>query len=62
MLQAALFVDAGQAWNSYSGTPPRMKVAYGAGLRLDTPLGIMRLDYGIGEKGGGTFFSIGPSF
>jgi outer membrane protein insertion porin family len=62
MLQAALFVDAGQAWNSNEGGIPRLKVGFGAGLRLDTPLGIMRLDYGVGEKGGGTFFSIGPSF
>jgi len=62
MLQGAFFVDAGQAWRNAQGQPDRLKVGYGAGLRLDTPLGIMRFDYGIGERGGGVFFSIGPSF
>lgn len=62
MLQGAFFVDAGQAWKNAEGQPDRFKVGYGAGLRLDTPLGIMRFDYAIGEKGGGMFFSIGPSF
>lgn len=61
-LQAALFVDAGQAWNGNEGGPGKLKVGYGAGLRIDTPLGMMRLDYGIGEKGGSTFFSLGPAF
>jgi outer membrane protein insertion porin family len=43
-LQAALFVDAGQAWKASAGNPSPLKYGYGAGLRLDTPLGIMRLD------------------
>ncbi|NLN18504.1 MAG: BamA/TamA family outer membrane protein [Firmicutes bacterium] len=62
MLQGAVFVDVGQAWKSTQGAPQSLKVGYGVGLRLDTPLGIMRFDYGIGERGGGLFFSIGPSF
>ncbi|MGI6544227.1 MAG: BamA/OMP85 family outer membrane protein [Limnochordia bacterium] len=61
-LQAALFVDVGQAWNKDDGFPDSVKIGYGAGLRLDTPLGIMRLDYGIGEQGGRFTFGIGPSF
>lgn len=61
-LQAALFVDVGQAWNKADGFPSSVKIGYGAGLRLDTPLGIMRLDYGIGEQGGRFTFGIGPSF
>ena len=61
-LQAAVFVDGGQAWNKADGTPSGLKIGYGLGLRIQTPLGIMRLDYGIGEKGGQMYFSLGPSF
>jgi outer membrane protein insertion porin family len=61
-LQAAVFVDVGQAWNKADGFPDSVKVGWGAGLRLDTPLGIMRLDYGIGDQGGRFTFGIGPAF
>ncbi|HHW09640.1 MAG TPA: BamA/TamA family outer membrane protein [Firmicutes bacterium] len=61
-VQAAIFLDGGQAWHSAKGAPGPVKWGYGIGLRVETPLGIMRLDYGIGEKGGQTYFSLGPSF
>jgi len=31
-------------------------------VRFDTPIGPVRLDYGIGEDGGQTYFSIGQTF
>ncbi len=61
-LQAVLFVDGGQAWDNTKSSAPGMKWGYGLGLRIQTPLGIMRLDYGIGEKGGQAYFSLGPAF
>jgi outer membrane protein insertion porin family len=61
-LQAVFFVDGGQAWSGTGAPPEPLKWGYGAGLRINTPIGIMRLDYGIGENGGQTHFSLGPSF
>jgi outer membrane protein insertion porin family len=46
---AYLFLDAGRVWED-----PEMKeykFGFGFGLRMSTPLGIIRLDYGIGEEG-----------
>jgi len=62
-VQGVVFADAGRAFKagdsiSLSG----LKLGYGVGVRLDTPLGVIRIDYGIGEGGGRTYFSIGPAF
>src|SRR5690606_39734687 len=62
-VQGVVFADAGRAFKagdsiSLSG----LKLGYGVGVRLDTPLGGIRIDYGIGEGGGRTYFSIGPAF
>ncbi|MBP5719226.1 MAG: BamA/TamA family outer membrane protein, partial [Abditibacteriota bacterium] len=34
----------------------------GLGLRINTPIGNLRLDYGHGSEGGRTHFSIGHAF
>ncbi len=70
-LKGVLFMDVGDAWGgNYSnvslegfkqtGFQPRVGV--GLGIRVGTPLGPIRLDYGIGSEGGRTHFSIGNVF
>jgi outer membrane protein insertion porin family len=70
-LKGVLFLDAGDAWGgSYSnvnitgfkqsGFKPHFGV--GLGIRVGTPLGPIRLDYGFGDEGGRTHFSIGNVF
>jgi outer membrane protein insertion porin family len=66
VFQGVFFYDWGDAWNS--GSPPFDKfiTGWGPGVRVNTPLGPIRLDYGI--KGGHAFgeglmhFSIGQAF
>jgi len=61
--QLVVFGDAGYAWAL--DEPMRfdeIKFGYGVGLRFETPIGPIRLDYGIGEEGGQTYFSIGQTF
>ena len=70
-LKGVLFMDIGDAWGgSYdnvsipgftqNGFQPHLGV--GLGIRVNTPIGPLRLDYGIGDEGGRTHFSIGPTF
>ena len=70
-LTGVFFTDVGDAWGGgYSavniagfhqkGFTPH--VGIGLGIRVRTPLGPIRLDYGVGNEGGQTHFSIGNSF
>lgn len=61
-VQGVVFMDFGNAWEDESMDLTDLMRGYGAGIRLDTPLGIIRIDYGIGEDGGQTYFSFGQSF
>ncbi|WP_196593090.1 BamA/OMP85 family outer membrane protein [Pectinatus sottacetonis] len=67
-VQGALFFDMGDAWGgrNWSWQPIEDKLSlhhsYGVGIQIETPVGPLRLDYGIGEDGGRTNFSIGGSF
>ena len=62
-IQGVVFVDTGSAWDrSDSMQLSDMHTGYGVGVRLDTPIGVIRIDYGIGEEGGRTYFSLGQSF
>jgi len=62
--QAVLFVDWGQAWDYEESIDfEDLKFGRGIGVRFDTPIGPIRLDYGISEEGEGqTYFSIGHTF
>jgi len=62
--QVVLFTDWGQAWDyEESINFADLKFGKGIGIRFDTPIGPIRLDYGIGEEGEGkTYFSIGHTF
>jgi outer membrane protein insertion porin family len=62
--QAVLFADWGQAWDfGQSINLDDLKFGKGIGVRFDTPIGPIRLDYGINEEGEGkTYFSIGHTF
>ncbi|MEM9816303.1 MAG: BamA/TamA family outer membrane protein [Cyanobacteria bacterium P01_D01_bin.6] len=71
-LGGALFVDAGTdvgTGDSVSGSPgpdrdkPGSGFGYGAGVRVQTPLGPIRVDYGFNDQGDGRLhFGIGERF
>lgn len=58
-----VFADAGNAWGKEENVSlTDLEFGYGVGLRIDTPLGVMRFDYGIGDGDGNFYFSIGQMF
>lgn len=62
-IQGAIFADVGQAWTvDENPNFEDLLTSAGIGIRFDTPLGMMRLDYGIGKNGGRLEFGIGPAF
>ena len=69
-LIGVVFFDAGDAWGGDVAADPdflgdatfSVHTSYGAGIRVKTPLGPLRLDYGIGEEGAETHFGIGHLF
>ena len=71
-LNGALFADYGTDLGSGSSVPgdpagvrgkPGSGFGYGAGVRVQTPLGALRLDYGIGSEGDSRFhFGFGERF
>ncbi|OGB88142.1 hypothetical protein A3H38_02720 [candidate division WOR-1 bacterium RIFCSPLOWO2_02_FULL_46_20] len=66
LFQGVFFVDWGNAWNTGSPVISNFISGWGPGVRVNTPLGPIRLDYGV--PGGKTFgegimhFSIGQAF
>ncbi|BCM89953.1 outer membrane protein assembly factor BamA [Abditibacteriota bacterium] len=63
-IQGVLFSDAGSAFGGTFTNSGSANLLYsvGFGVRLQTPIGPVRLDYGIGKDGGQTHFAIGPTF
>jgi outer membrane protein insertion porin family len=76
-ITGVLFFDVGDAFNASSDfrfrsrrlrtdfeqhSGIRLNPAVGIGLRVQTPIGPIRLDFGYGREGGRTHFSIGHAF
>ncbi|HEY9906238.1 MAG TPA: BamA/TamA family outer membrane protein, partial [Thermosynechococcaceae cyanobacterium] len=72
VISGALFVDAGTSLGSQSSVPgnpggvrgkPENGLGYGLGLRVQSPLGPIRIDYGFNDQGDGRLhFGIGERF
>jgi len=69
MIGVAAFVDIGNIWDGIRDFQVQsMRIGLGPGLRANTPIGIVRLDYGInpfpesGEEISHIYFSIGQAF
>ncbi len=67
-ITGVLFTDWGTTWDQGSlFSLGDLKNSYGLGVRLDTPLGLLRLDYGFGKdetdkRSGQFYFGIGQTF
>ncbi len=64
-VQGVLFTDNGYAWDKRHEDAfdlGLIKNSYGVGLRINSPLGPVKLDYGYGEDGGKFHFSFGGQF
>ena len=68
MLGGVVFIDGGNIWQEYEEIPQGLRWGVGAGVRLRTPLGSVRLDYGFkldrreDESRGSLHFAIGEAF
>lgn len=63
-IQGVLFSDAGSSFGGQftSNKHADLLTSFGFGARLQTPIGPVRLDYGIGRNGGKVAFGIGSTF
>ena len=64
-IQGVLFSDNGYAWDKRHEDDfdfGKIKNSVGMGLRINSPLGPVKLDYGVGDDGGRFHFSFGGQF
>lgn len=69
-ISGVLFADYGDAWaggSQFDAAFPQTQqfdghLGVGIGMRVNTPIGHLRLDYGVGDEGGRTHFSMGQAF
>ena len=63
-----LFTDAGNVWTGQVLNLNDLRASYGAGIRYNTPIGPLRIDYGQkihprpGESPGEVHFNLGQMF
>jgi len=68
ILGGVFFIDGGKVWQEIDNLDMRLRWAVGSGIRLRTPLGSLRLDYGFKNKpepeepSGALHFAIGEAF
>jgi outer membrane protein insertion porin family len=62
IIEGVVFTDTGNAWSGAGHDFKDFKSSVGAGIRLSTPLGPIRIDYARGSQGGRTHFSFGGQF
>lgn len=62
-LDGVVFYDLGNAWSEDEKIRLNdLKSGIGLGVRIDTPVGVMRIDYGWAEGSGKAYFSLGQTF
>lgn len=70
-ITGVVFADYGDAWDTQESVTIndfeqsqsfQGHLGVGIGMRVQTPIGNLRLDYGIGDEGGRTHFSMGHAF
>ena len=65
-VKGVIFLDGGRAWKENEVVRlTELKGGFGAGLRVDTPIGTIRLDYGFpmgDDRRGKFYFSFGQTF
>lgn len=64
-IQGVLFSDNGYAWDKRHEDNfdfGKIKNSFGVGLRINSPIGPVKLDYGKGDDGGRFHFSFGGQF
>jgi len=69
MLGGVVFLDVGNVWNRIGDAKmDEVRLSPGLGIRVDTPLGLFRTDYGVNiypqgsEPSGMFYFSVGQAF
>jgi outer membrane protein insertion porin family len=60
-LSGVVFGDTGAFWGGDGRSPTwaSLRSGYGLGVRIDTPMGLLRADYGLNRWGSAGLFSIG---
>lgn len=61
-VQGVVFGDIGNAWTSEGYQLDDLKYGIGVGVRVNTPIGPIRIDYARGENGSKTHFGFGGQF
>ncbi len=62
-LQGVVFVDTGSIWlKDEESNQGGFSTGAGLGVRVETPIGMLRIDYGIGKQGGQAYLSFGQMF
>jgi outer membrane protein insertion porin family len=62
-VQGVVFVDTGTTWlKEQQINAAGLSTGAGLGVRVETPIGMLRVDYGFGKQGGQAYLSFGQMF